>query len=197
MRLYALITVIFLNGCCPLNYPDCGCIPPDPELDEETLKWIKPYNNDDFFVFEDSIGNIDSLLVNRKSETEFYGGDECGCDCQVEIGVLKSTNNSNLTFTITATEIQVLKINNQEEMENQIFVAADIGTNKVMRNNENATATLVDDYEWNNKKLKVFEIKCETGSNCFDYEMNEMIVSRDFGLIEYRTKDGMTWKKIN
>ena len=47
MKELLMISMIFLSGCCAFTSQDCGCEPPNPELNEETLKWIAPYDNQD------------------------------------------------------------------------------------------------------------------------------------------------------
>jgi len=192
-----ILSMIFLSGCCAFTSKDCGCVPPDPELNAETLKWIAPYDNQDYFVFEDSLGNKDSLQVVRESDTEFCGGDECGSDCQVEMAILTSLKNPNLKFTITATQIKDLRINNQEENETRIFVEFNVLNDATFSSNENTSVLINTDFEWNNEKIKVLQAKCKGSLICSDYEMKEMVVSRKFGLIEYITKDEIRWKKIN
>ena len=189
--------MIFLTGCCAFTSQDCGCKPPDPALDEETLKWIAPYDSQAFFIFEDSAGNKDTLQIVRASDTEFCGGDECGSDCQVEIGALTSRNNPDLKFTIAATLIKELRINNREEIDNQIFAEIDVLNESIFPENDNITTSIIDDFEWNDENIKVLKIKCEDGLKCFDYEMSEFVVSRDFGLIKYLAKDGTLWEKVN
>ncbi len=177
-----------VEGECNKAVSDCGCEPPNPELNEETLKWIAPYDNQDYFVFEDSLGNKDSLQVVRETDTEFCGGDECGSDCQVETAILTSLKNPNLKFTITATQIKDLRINNQEEIKTRIFVEFNVLNEAIFSSNENTSVLINTDFEWNNEKIKVLQAICEDGFICSDYEMIGMIVSRKFGLIEYINK---------
>lgn len=197
MKYLLLLNLIFLSGCCAFTSKDCGCKPPKPELEEETLKWIAPYNNQAYFIFKDSIGNQDTLQIERKSDTEYCGGEECGADCQLEIGILSSRRNPGLKFTITAALMNVLRINSMEDTTHYMLVHTYLLNERIFPQNEGVSASLAPDYDWKNEKIKVLKVNCAGSPKCLDYEMREMIVSRDFGLIEYITKDGIRWKKAN
>jgi hypothetical protein len=195
LRLLLLLPAIYLSGCCLVTSADCGCVPPNPELDATTLKWIAPYDNRDFFVFQDSLGNTDSLQVSRSKGTEYCGGEECGSDCKFETRVLVSLNNPDIQFAVTAALNREVRINNLESKSKFIYVGVDAPAERTFPESQSVTALITDDFEWKNQKTKVLKIKCENGPDCSNYAMKEMIVSMDFGLLEYLQKDGVRWKK--
>lgn len=196
-KILILSTAIFMNACCIFTSQDCECEPPDPALNEETIKWITPYDGQDYFIFKNDLGSIDSLHVKRTSDTEFCGGDECGNDCEVERAELISKNNPNLKFTTSAKEVRFLQINNIDDQQNLIFVELNILNNDIYSSSENTTVSVIDTFEWKNQSIKVLKIECENGLNCLDYPMKKMIISQDYGLLKYESNNGQWWNKAN
>ncbi len=196
-KVLLLLTIVFISACCHFTSQDCGCQPPDPALHEETLKWIAPYEGQNYFVFRDDSGNVDSLRIVRVSDTEFCGGDECGSDCRRERVTLTSVSHPDLKFVSTATTITTLRINEGAESDKFIVLELNVLDNGVYWWNENTSAVVLNDFDWNNQLIEVLDIRCENGTNCNDYAMKKIVISKDFGLLEYTTKDGVEWRKID
>ncbi|AFM03797.1 hypothetical protein Fleli_1365 [Bernardetia litoralis DSM 6794] len=185
MKYLVIIGLLFLSSCC-WNDKDgsCSCEPPNPELTEEVLKWISPYENEEFFIFKDEEGNIDSLKVERVSETAFCGGDECGSNCKVEMAILSSITNPVIRFNIVAREISIININYRYN-ENKFMSVEYFG---YIYSQENIAANFVDG---------ILNIDCLNDLDCSDYNMKSLKISKQEGLIEYTTADNMKWTKIN
>jgi hypothetical protein len=78
-----------------------------------------------------------------------------------------------------------------------IYLEFDVLNESIFLKDAHTAANIDDNFEWNNKKIKVLKINCENGSDCSGYEMKNMVISREYGLIKYTTPDGNIWKKIN
>jgi hypothetical protein len=187
MKYLVVIGLLFLSGCC-WNDRDgsCGCEPPNPKLSEEILEWIMPYENKQYFVFEDEEGNLDSLKVERISETEFCGGDECGSDCEAEMAVLSSTTNPVVRFNIVARERYSVNINYRYN-RNQFILVEYLGANSTY-SQENIIVGFANG---------ILSANCKNGFDCSNYNMKNLKISKQEGLIEYTTADNMKWTKVN
>lgn len=196
LAILALFSVFFLSSCCLFTSQDCGCTPPEPDLSLEAKKWIAPYEAQAYFIFEDTTGQVDSFLVTRSSDTEFCGGEECGSSCQKEMATLQSESHSERHFSIIAKEHTHIIINNFSQLESLLFGELFTQENKVF-SSSSSNAQFHTDFQWNGQPITALDIKCNTGSQCDSFEMQDLIISRDFGLIEFTTTDGRRWKKNN
>lgn len=191
------IVIILLSGCCAFTSQDCGCNPPSPELSKEARDWISPFDDKEFLIFEDGNGNQDSLKIDRISDTEFLGGDECGTDSEVERAVLRSIQNSNLKFTIESTRINYVALNYLDDRQEYIYAELYVKNNNIYIFNENTSGLFENEFFWNGETISVLIISCDNSSNCFDYQMRKIIVSKNLGLLSYMDKNGTQWKRIN
>ncbi len=195
--LFTLFSIILLSSCCLLSSKDCGCEPPDKELTAEAQKWITPYDGKEFLTFKDYDGNIDSLRISRTSDTDFFGGEECGTDAQVEIAQLSSDKYHDILFTTTAKENRRIIFNN--ELPSDQFLGceffADDDHTVFARNN--SSAEFKPDFQWNGLPITAINIRCAAGSNCDTFQMQNIMVSKEIGLLQYTTKDGRRWSRFN
>jgi hypothetical protein len=79
-----IFLLLIISGCCAYTSGDCFCDPPEPELSASALDWIILFEHEPYFVFEDDIGNLDMLLIERTQDIEWIGGNEWGTDGDVK-----------------------------------------------------------------------------------------------------------------
>lgn len=190
-----ILTVFLLNGCCAFTSRDCGCDLPEPRLSEASLDWVNPFDNHEFFVYEDGNGNIDTLEIGRMQDTEFIGGVECGIDSDVERVILKSNNT--ILLTISATRVHYAQFNDIQDTENYIYVELNTMKDEIDVLNDNSSANFKHDFEWNGELISVLEIKCEGSVDCNSLEMKNFIISKEHGLLKFEDTQGDIWTKIN
>lgn len=191
------ITFIFLSSCCVFISQDCGCDAPGPELLKGARDWIVPFDTLEYLIFEDSLGHTDSLTIERIVDSEFVGGDECGTDMDVERAILQSTQNANLKLTIEGTMNNYVSINVSEDRAQFIYARLDSVNDFINTSGENVSGIIDNNYEWNGEMISVWSIICENASDCGNYEMSRMVISRDLGLLGYTDKAGTIWEKRN
>lgn len=197
LALFSIMSIILLSACCHFTTLDCNCKPSEHKLKNEVLEWIAPYNQLNFFIFQDSLGNTDSLRINRFAGTTECGGEECISTCHTEKRILQSVKYPDLTLNLTASFGNVLEINANIIGKNMIYLWFNAIAESAYNHDENIATTLSDDYLWNNQKTRTLKINCKDKAKCYNYNMSEIILSKDFGLIEYVDVQGIRWKKID
>lgn len=196
MKSTLLIFVIFLlNGCCAFTSEDCNCDPPSPELSQEALNWITPYNEVEFLVYEDDSGILDTLKIERVQDKEWVGGEECGTYGDVEKAIF--TSNNNKLITVSATRINNVGINDLDEGESYIIGYLKINEEELILFDENSLGIVIDNYDWNGMETTVIEIKCENSLECSNLKMKNFTISKEFGLLKFTDSTGHNWKLIN
>ncbi|MCC7245245.1 MAG: hypothetical protein IT269_06175 [Saprospiraceae bacterium] len=198
MKYFLIFITLFTSGCCVFTSQDCGCdaSTTDVELDAEAVKWIAPYQQENFFLFRNSGGIVDTCLIDRVSDTDYYGGDECGSDYKTETMTLTSSLNPALRFVIKATFIKEVWLFSRRNSDDQISVLIDAKAGLPHTQNIGIVLTDIADYTWNGQNISVLEIRCNGMSACSSFEATCLIVSKDNGLLEYVTQDGTTWTRI-
>ncbi|MEO1654877.1 MAG: hypothetical protein AAFU64_15120 [Bacteroidota bacterium] len=190
--------LVLLSGCCKTPLGSCDCEPPDPFLLSETKEWLRVYDQVDYFIFEDHLGNQDTLHIRRENGTKFCGGLECGNnDCEVETRFLQSSLDSNLVFSTSAQSVDEVKINDRSERFIKLSFIFDLTSEIIILENPNTLINLEANLQWNNQSTFAFELICNDGENCNDYQMTRMLISREFGLLEFTSADGSKWRRIN
>ena len=189
----ALFSMLFINSCCLMTSRDCNCEPPDSALTQEALDWITPYDGKTFFIFADSIGNLDSFRVTRSSTTEFFGGEECGTNAQVEIAKLSSGKYANLLFTTSAKENKRVIFNEGTSPDDFLGGELFSSSNNDVFGRRNTTATFNANAFWNGLPITTIHLSCADSTSCDSFEMQNILVSKEFGLMLYFTKDGRRW----
>ncbi len=188
---------LFLSGCCLFTSQDCGCSPSKVLLEEEALVWIMPYDESDYFVFEDSIGNIDSMKILKDSYIEYCGGEECENKCDSERASLYSKPGQDVIFSITATYGYEIWINFDELTQSNNAFIYDAVSEKVYVYDEKVNAILIEDFLWGQDTIEVLQIECDQSSICHDYRAKTLTISKNRGLLQYTTKDDKVWSRIN
>lgn len=183
MKYLAIIGLLFLSSCtyCGFGGGD------DMEVDKETLEWLLPYESEEYFVFEDEQGGRDSLEVERTSNIESCGGDECSVTCEIEIATLQSIFNPEILFSTIINSSSSVSFNADYSRDQYIFF----------------TFLTTRDYTFVSEKFSLirrtdyFRIDCKNNANCSGYPMKGFIFTKQEGLIEYTTADNKKWMKVN
>lgn len=196
--IFSLGLLVLLSACCKTPLGGCDCDPPDPFLLPMTRDWLASYDQLEYFIFEDDLGQCDTLRIQQETSTKFCGGIQCGnLNCEVEIRLLQSSLDSNLTFSTTAQSISEVKINDRSERFSKLSFIYDHLSEFLILENPNILISLEASYLWNGQNTFAFELICNDGENCRDYQMTRILVSREFGLLEYTTNDGKQWRRVH
>lgn len=183
MKYLILIGLFFLSSC------SCGGSEHLESLSQETLEWLIPYNNKDYFIFEDKEGNRDSLKVERISDKILCSDEEqCSRYCETEVATLVSIINPEIKLNVTIDSDHQIYINRgylQDKYIQLYFITID---NDYTSISENFSLIRRTDY---------FRVDCKNNSNYFNYPMKGMIFTKQQGLIEYTTTDNRKWTKVN
>lgn len=182
MKYFVIIGLLFLSSCC-WNDKDgsCNCDPPSPKLSEEALKWISPYEGREYFIFKNEEGNFDSLKVERISEKEFVGGDECGTNYEIEITKLASISNS-VKFEFRAKYGNEVSFNESYPSDNFIHVGFRLSNPTPYTAQQDISLNLING---------ILSADCKNGFDCSNYNMTNLKISKQEGLIEYTTADNL------
>ncbi|MEM8524311.1 MAG: hypothetical protein AAGG68_06695 [Bacteroidota bacterium] len=192
-----IILSLVLNSCCLVTSQDCGCVPPTPELSAEAISWIIPYDDKSNLIYESSNRSIDTFLVERTSEKEFCGGDECGANCNLETINLTSLNDS-LDWSISASFNNRIEINPMADTVSEIYATWRTGDNNPFTSSEAIITSFDSQFQWDGRILSVIKIDCIDSVNCSSYKMKDMIISKEEGLIQYIDENDEVWnKKLN
>lgn len=194
-ELFFLFALLLFSGCCALTSADCFCDPPSPELSQEALDWITPFNDVEFFVYEDDFGILDTLQTERVQAEEWVGGDECGSLGDVERAVLMSNNNR--LISIEATRKDNVGFNDPDENESYLTGYLKVNEDELIVFNEQASGAVIDNFDWNGMLTTVIEVICEDNLECNNLIMRSFTISREFGLIKFTDSNGKNWKLIN
>jgi hypothetical protein len=193
---FLISILLLLNGCCAFTSEDCNCTPPSPELSQEAMDWITPYNEVEFLVYADDNGILDTLQIERVQDKEWVGGEECGTYGDVEKAILTSNNNHKL-ITVSATRIDNVGINDLDDDESYITGYLKINEDELIVFNEQSSGTVIDNYDWNGIETTVIEITCENSSECNNLKMKSFTISREIGLLKFTDSTDHNWTLVN
>ena len=191
-----VIVVVLLSSCCVLTSQDCNCEPPPPEfLTEEVEEWLSPYNDGGVLFFQDSLGNLDSLITELEADTGFIGGDECGNDSEIERAVFQSATEPVILFTLIANSVNLITLNNAAD--DDFYISLDYNTldNSITTRNDFVTSSFDPAFEWRGEPTSVLIAECEF--SCRNLLMSRIVVSRELGLLTYTDIEGVEWIRIN
>jgi len=186
-----MFSVLFLSSCCIFTSQDCNCDSSDKDLSEAAQSWLAPYPEEELFIFEDTTGLLDTFVVTLSSEMVDCGGDECPAMCNVVTAKLASKTN-NYSYSIVG-ENSFIRIN----VDTSLNASFSPESNKVI-GNDHTTILFHDQFQWKGQSIHALEVKCPDGSNCSsNQEIQNLIISKDFGPIQFSTASGQKWEKTN
>ncbi|WP_338759683.1 hypothetical protein WAF17_12130 [Bernardetia sp. ABR2-2B] len=188
MKYFVIIGLLFLSSCCIVTSQDCFCNSPDYKVSQNAFEWIIPYEDKKFFIFEDESGNIDSLKVERISETQICGGDECLGSCETEMVSLLSTKNDEIKFNLYASRSSYVDINVYYPEDKYLSGSFNVDNNDIYASSMKIGVNRNTDY------INIFY---KNSLNYFGYPIKGFIFTKQEGLIEYTTADNMKWTKVN
>ncbi|MCX2745314.1 hypothetical protein OO013_15660 [Mangrovivirga sp. M17] len=192
---FVIILVVFFSSCCDTNQECCGD-PPDPQLTPEAKSWLSIYQGKDYFVYENTSNQKDTLWVAFETDVESCGGDECVNGCEIERALLKTSEDSTLAFSIDARLNDLIAINESRFSGNDsTLIAASLylQNDYVSSSPDFTNVELVTDYLFQNEKVTILKVTCKNDERCEGFRMQSMIVSKEIGLIEFTDTEGEKW----
>ena len=194
LTVFALV-IFLLQSCCWYNSGDCFCTPPSPELSEEAIEWTTSYLDVDLLVYENDSGNMDTLIIERTRDKEWFGGDECGIDGDVERATIKSIAGE-VVAIIEAKSQNDIAINSFEG--NDRFIPTIFHTSGDLAVfHPDASGLIINDFMWNGTTTTVISVACDDNTMCENLEMTGYVVSKNLGLLSFIDADGTTWNRLN
>lgn len=192
---FFILLLIAGNSCCDENRGCCGSKPPDPELVPEAQAWLDPYEAKQYFIFENQVNQLDTLIVSLERDTEYCGGDECGYNCQVERAVLRSRSYSSIVFKIEARENRVIDINEPWRYANSpdkglLSVRLLTGTKVISPVPDFVDAYLISDYFFKGDRITAIKAQCNDAIGCKEFKLLSMVVAKEDGLVEFMDDKG-------
>ena len=198
-RILIPLSICFLlKSCCVFTSQDCGCEPPPAQfLIDEPKEWLMSFDNGEFQIFQDDDGNIDSLEIQRIQDKDCIGGDECCSESEIERATLESINRFGIRFSIEAIETNDIATNYNESREDFIQIMMNAETEEIYIFEDNTTAEILDNFNWNGNSISVLSVNCSGSSDCSNFTMRKFIISKELGLLKFIDNDSKTWKRIN
>ncbi len=204
---FSYLVLFCLSNCC-IRHSDCFCDPPEPDLAEHAIDWVSLYyeNPVPTLVYEDEMGNVDTLIIEQIEDTEWLGGDECGTNGDRMIALLRSTMTNELLFSTAATRYSNIYFNNLEDYLDytehipvSFFWRPDVMLDEIelIDYNEFSTVAFNTAFNWQGEQITVVEVKCEAQEECMSFKLQNFVVSQEYGLLEYTDINGIHWRKIN
>ena len=194
---YLIVVLLSCSACCDSSQGCCGD-PPNPELTPEAKSWLVPYQQKEFFVFENQAGNQDTLAIQFETDTEYCGGDECGSNCKIERAVLQSLTDTAVHLTIEARYNDKIVVNEPRvSADDYTLLLAEVSLSRdiVSTSPTNAEAELISDYTFNGAATIALTIACV--EQCTDFRMPSMVISQEKGLIEFDDYLGNEWVQMD
>ena len=191
-RLFVVLSIITLITACSNDCVNSN----DGKLSLEAKSWMSIYKQKPLFIFRNQANQQDTLAVEYKAETEFCGGEECGATCERELVVLRSRSDSMLATTIEAKDNSLIAIHNGLDT-NAAYVGLGLTQKSLYVRSSMIKAQYIEDYSFNNESITVFKAFCTGSQECASLNMPLIVISKQYGLLEYSDKNGSTWTLIN
>ncbi|MFD2570426.1 hypothetical protein ACFSUS_07260 [Spirosoma soli] len=154
------------------------------------------YKQKPFFVFRNQANQQDTLTIEYKAETQYCGGEECGAACEREQVILTSRSNSMLATTIEAKDNNLIAVYNGLDT-NRPYVGLGLAQKSIYAKSSIIKAQYSEEYPYNSGLITVFKASCTGSQDCTSLNMPHIVISRQYGLLEYTDKVGNTWILIN
>ena len=115
----------------------------------------------------------------------------------MERASITSKSTGEKLISIAATMIDFVYFNHYDDGKTYIFTQLNAQTDDVYAYNENATASINNDFEWNGATIAVVAVICENSPGCNDLKIRSFTISKELGLLRFTDGNNQIWMKIN
>lgn len=193
--LIAFGLLLLTSGCCDPNQECCGK-PPDPSLTAEAETWMKPYQEQTVFVYQNEHREQDTLVANFAELNEYYGGDECLRPYQTKRVTLTSRRDTSLRLSLGATLNDQIGVNTTPYgRPDPTLISAELqlSSQQLYPASAGSQAEYISNYSFQAESVTAVKIECKDASTCKAVPMPLLVIAKERGLIQFKDKQNQIW----